>query len=95
MMKSFGGATARQLVSCVGPTQYGVHGHEVYYCPCGDGPDTPVHAIDPNTGHDRVVGILENGGPFKGVPVSPDGKTILYQRQVREGRDLMLIDNFK
>ncbi len=29
------------------------------------------------------------------VGVSPDGRTILYTKAVREGSDLMLIENFR
>jgi eukaryotic-like serine/threonine-protein kinase len=97
MMKPLGGGTARQLVPCVGHRQYGVQGNEVYYCPCIHGPDTQVHAIDPSTGHDRLVGTtLPHGGYLiYGITVSPDHKTILYEQKVREGQDLMLIENFK
>jgi Tol biopolymer transport system component/DNA-binding winged helix-turn-helix (wHTH) protein len=95
MMKSLAGGSARQLVPCVVHAAYGVHGNEVYYCPCSEGKDLPLHAIDPGTGHDRVVGILEQATPIFGISVSADGKTILYDRHVSDGADLMLIENFK
>jgi hypothetical protein len=50
--------------------------------------------IDPATGHGGLVGTLERGGVSWGLAVSPDGK-FLYQRTVREGSDLMLIENFR
>jgi serine/threonine protein kinase/Tol biopolymer transport system component len=95
MMKSIGDRQPRQLVPCVGQGQYGVHGSEIYYCPCSTRPDTPLHAINPSTGHDRFVGTLESGNVYWGISVSPDGKTILYDRRVSTGADLMLIENFK
>jgi hypothetical protein len=55
----------------------------------------PLHAIDPSTGHDRVVGILQRVEPLVGISVSADGKTILYNRSVSVGSDLMLIENFR
>jgi hypothetical protein len=54
-----------------------------------------LHAIDPSTGHDRFIGTLESANVYFGISVSPDGRTILYDRRVSTGADLMLIENFK
>ena len=35
------------------------------------------------------------GWPVFGLGVSPDGTNIVYTRRVREGLDLMLIENFR
>jgi eukaryotic-like serine/threonine-protein kinase len=95
MMKSLGSGAVHQLLPCVRKGEYGIHGNEVYYCACSNGPDVPVHAIDPNTGRDRVVGILEQPTGVLGLSVSVDGKTILHNRWVSYGADLMLIENFR
>ena len=49
------------------------------------------------SGKDRVLGTLErfwNPSPF-GLAVSPDGKVIVYNHLLREGHDLVMIENFK
>jgi hypothetical protein len=56
-----------------------------------------VHFVDPSTGRDRVIGNLERYAPAydpMGLAVSPDGTSILYNKVVSEGADLMLIENF-
>jgi len=65
----------------------------VYHLGCGTGPDVPLSLLDAVTGRDRLLGRLEK--PFGGLAVSPDGKTILYTKTVREGSDLMLIESFR
>jgi serine/threonine protein kinase/WD40 repeat protein len=95
MMKPLGDGATRQLVACVKNAQYGLRENEVYYLPCDDRPNATVHAIDPQTGRDRVFGTLEEALAVWGLSVSPDGKTILYNRQVGWAADLMLIENFK
>jgi serine/threonine protein kinase len=96
MIKPLDHGDARELAKCVRFGQYGVRGNDVYYCPCTDRPDAPLHAIDPETDKDRVVGTLDQASPFiLGISVSPDGKSVLYNRRVSWGQDLMLIENFK
>ena len=58
------------------------------------GPPPPLFLRDPATGRGRLLGTLEKATQF-GLTVSPDGKTILYTRMVNEGKDLMLIENFR
>jgi len=54
--------------------------------------------MNPATGTDREVGRLEkyqyNNVP-SGFAVSPDGRIILYSREVSSGADLMVIENFR
>ena len=54
--------------------------------------------MDPETGRDRLLGRLEKYeyrfGPL-GLAVSPDGKSVLYPRRIRDSFDLMLIENFR
>jgi hypothetical protein len=57
-----------------------------------------VHLRNRVTGKDEVLGTLEQlelGWPVMGLGVSPDGTSILYAKRVRDGGDLMLIENFK
>jgi dipeptidyl aminopeptidase/acylaminoacyl peptidase len=92
------GGPARRLVSCVRWTAFAVSARGFYYVPCGPGIDPPVRLLDPTTGQDRVVGQLEQVeifAPAMGLAVSPDGKTILYNRHISDGSDLMLIENFR
>jgi hypothetical protein len=45
------------------------------------------------TGRERLLGKLDLHG--NSLAVSPDGKTILYTKQVGEGSDLIMIENFR
>ena len=56
-----------------------------------------LHRLDPASGRDEVLGTLEKWERFSTgtIAVSPDGRTILYPKAVREGSDLMLIENFR
>jgi WD40-like Beta Propeller Repeat len=62
--------------------------------PCSDGPQASLFVRDAATGRGRLLGKLDRA-ENTGFTVSPDGKTILYTRQVGEGLDLMMIDNFR
>jgi hypothetical protein len=53
--------------------------------------------MDPTSGSTREIGTLENlqyGFPSS-FSVSPEGRTILYGREVNSGGDLMMIENFR
>jgi hypothetical protein len=70
----------------------------VYYVACDPSPDPALHVIDPDTGHDRLLGRLEkydNQFPPLGLAVSPDGMSVFYVRRMRDSWDLMLIENFR
>jgi len=72
----------------------------VYYVPCQIHPDGTaiVHMIDPNTHPDSEAGKLERysySNALGGFAVSPDGRTILYERQISSRADLMMIEHFK
>ena len=60
------------------------------------GEDRPIHVLDLATGRDQPLGTLEGltERPL-GLSVSPDGKTIVYPRQLPTNADLMLIENFR
>jgi hypothetical protein len=57
----------------------------------------PLHLLNPSSGEDRILGTLEGFSSISlsGLAVSPDWKLILYDRMVKEGHDLMLIENFR
>jgi hypothetical protein len=65
----------------------------LYYAACGRGPDAQLHLLQPATGKDSVVGILEKFR-FR-MTVSADGNTILYASETRSGSDLMLVEGFR
>jgi hypothetical protein len=95
-----GGATST-IIECVAATAFAVTRAGIYYVPCsGNPPDVnpPVRMRDLVTGKDREVGRLERF-EYESLPsgfaVSPDGRTILYGRLVRDEADLMMIENFR
>ena len=83
----------RQVLDCVRLFGFAVGRAGVYHFGCGPGPDVPLSLLDATTGRDRILGRVER--PDEGLTVSPDGKTILYATRVREGSDLMMIENFR
>ena len=100
LAKPLAGGPARTLIACVTATAFSVTKMGIYYLPCQSTPVTTpiVHLLDPATGSDREAGGLENYTYARtpgGFTVSPDGHTILYERQVRSGSNLMMIENFK
>jgi Tol biopolymer transport system component/DNA-binding winged helix-turn-helix (wHTH) protein len=97
------GGAPHPVISCVAGTAFSVTPAGVYYIPCSRNPQTPdpdplVRVFDPATAKVREVGRLEK---FEwdilpsSFAVSADGGTILYGRLVRDGSDLMVIENFK
>jgi hypothetical protein len=66
-------------------------------CPDCQPGDPAFHRLDPPSGRDEALGTLENRERYGGgtIAVSPDGRTILYPKAVREGSDLLLIENFR
>ena len=92
------GGAPRQLVGCVKPTAFAVSPHGVYYVACDSSPDPALHVMDPDTGHDRLLGRLEKYDyQFRplGLAVSSDGMSVFYVRRIRDSWDLMLIENFR
>ena len=88
------GGPVMQLVKCVQLSGYGANAAHIYYAPCGTGPNTSVHELDPKTGRDRILGSLEQAFNLSRPAISPDGKTILVERGASSA-DLMLIENFR
>ena len=90
---SLAGGPERQLAQSVGDT-FAVGLAGVYTLDFWSGPPPPLFLRDPATGRGRLLGTLEKAHQY-GLTVSPDGKTILYTRLVNQGKDLMLIENFR
>jgi Tol biopolymer transport system component/tRNA A-37 threonylcarbamoyl transferase component Bud32 len=96
MTMALAGGPARQLLACVKNSAFGVGSRGVYYVPCDPNPDPPLYLLNPNTGRSARLGRLDglSERPL-GLSVSPDGKTIIYPRQILSQADLMLIENFR
>ena len=93
MARSLGGGSERKVLECVPVQGFATGPGGVYHFGCESGPSgTPLYLLDPATGRDRLLGNLERAA---GLTVSPDGKTILYAKEVGEGSDLMMIENFR
>jgi Tol biopolymer transport system component/predicted Ser/Thr protein kinase len=95
---SLTGGPTRQLVKCAKGTAFSVASQSLYYVECGSDPNPAVHVMDSSTGRDRLLGRLERFSSSyypMGLAVSPDGTTILYNKVVNHGADLMLIENFR
>jgi hypothetical protein len=102
---SLGGGTPQQLAPCVYGFSVGLKG--VYYYPCRSSvgalpfarfKTSDVRLIEWSTGRDRLIRTLDGityPDLFWGPSVSPDGTTFLYGKNVNEGEDLMLIENFR
>jgi Tol biopolymer transport system component len=93
----FDGGEPHQIVDCVRGTAFRGVGDAIYYIPCQSGSDVVVYRLNPATGERRQVGRLEGYQAVmpSGFEVSPDERTILYDRLVSAGEDLMVIENFK
>jgi hypothetical protein len=53
----------------------------------------PLLLRDTATGRDRLLGALQRPGGT--LTASADGKLILYSKEIGEGSDLVLIENFR
>ena len=105
-----GGGTPGPVLPCVRFLSWAVANTGVYYSPCGSrrdrdksngfvqtwppGSQIPIQVLDPSTGRVRILGSVK--APFEPnrLAVSPDGKTVLIQRNTTTS-DLMLIENFR
>jgi serine/threonine protein kinase len=91
---SLAGGPERTVVDCVPRYGFAIGAAGVYHLGCGgDASGVPLSLLDPTTGRDGLLNMLEPGA--SGLTVSADGKTILYTKYAGEGSDLMLIENFR
>ena len=86
------GGPERQIAACVG-IPFVVAPAGIYALDCWRG-QAPLFLRDPATGRGRLLGKLDRAAQY-GLTVSPDGKTFLYTKLVAEGKDLMMIENFR
>jgi Tol biopolymer transport system component len=95
MIKPITGGPGRELAACA--LAYAEQPQGFYYvgCPTQPGADPDVHFIPRPSGEDRIVCHLKNWALESWFTVSPDGKSMLYEQQVRRGSDVMLIENFR
>ena len=92
------GGSARQLVKCAIRMAFAAGPKGIYYAGCEPRSDPPVYLLNPATGTQRLLGHLEKltqSMPIAGLGISPDGTRVLYTREVSNGGDLMLIENFR
>jgi Tol biopolymer transport system component len=94
------GGPMRQLVPCArsgGYLSFLVHRDGIYYVGCEGGPDPPVYLLTPATGQQKLVARLTGLDQISklSLSVSPDGRTILYNRYISNSADLFLIENFR
>jgi hypothetical protein len=96
LMLPLGGGSPRQLIACVSPGAFTIAATGIYYVPCTQETDAPIHVMDPTTGTDRLLGTLQKyyQSPVAILTVSYDGRTLVYGRNA-ETADLMLIENFR
>jgi Tol biopolymer transport system component/DNA-binding winged helix-turn-helix (wHTH) protein len=102
MAQPLAGGAPRQVIDCVAGTAFAVQPAGIFYLPCSGtstaDADPTVLVRNPATGEDRTIGTLEKferDSLPSGFAVSPDGRSILYGRLVKDESDLMLIENFK
>jgi hypothetical protein len=88
------GGPERKVLECVPSGGFAVGPGGVYHFGCTPDPRAvPLYLLDPATGQDRLLGKLEQACC---LTVSPDGKTILYEKgEMFPGCDLMMIENFR
>ena len=96
------GGPSRQIAPCVSGWAVASAAGGIYYTTCSaetgsGGTIWPLHFVGAATGQDRVLGTLEKFATNSafGLTVSSDGRVIVYDRLLRAGHDLMLIENFK
>jgi Tol biopolymer transport system component len=65
----------------------------LYYFGCPDGDASALVRFDTASGRHERLGTVTNVN--MGLTVSPDGKTIIYSREILGGADLMMVEDFR
>ena len=94
LAQPLGGGPPRQIVPCLAAESFAVVAPDIYYVSCGGAAEHAIHALDPTTGRDRVVGQLNQDFNAARMSVSPEGRAFLVTK-LRLSVDLMLIENFR
>jgi hypothetical protein len=96
------GGAERQLLDCVPASGFAVAPAGIVHAACpadamaAIGPSkSRLFVLDPLTGQDRSLGMVDWAPDWPSIAVSPDGQTILLTRGVWEGTDLWLIEGFR
>jgi len=95
---TIGSDDQRVLIRCVaGYFGFSVVGNEVYYEPCGERGTGAIRVLDRRTGRDRLWGVVPNAKNIHvwNPAISPDGRTMLFDREVSLRANLWLVDDFR
>jgi len=97
------GGSPHEVIECVKGGAIAVAASGIYYASCNFlyELNTALHVMDPATKHDRLIGTIADY--LFGLEVSPDEKTILYNKAANRGlhkrlsvgADLKLIEHFR
>jgi hypothetical protein len=89
----------RQIAPCVQQWGFAATRVGIFYLECAPSRSSaPLHLVDLEGGKDRVIGqvpVSRLDPRFQGLSVSPDGSEIVFTKNVSEGDDIMMIDNFR
>jgi dipeptidyl aminopeptidase/acylaminoacyl peptidase len=103
LFQPLAGGAARAVIPCVSGPRFFIGVDGVYYMPCRPAGDTshdaPVRVHRLATGEDRqfatLTGVRGPAGTLTSFVVSPNGRTLLYNRLASREADLMLIERFR
>ena len=99
MRMAIGGGEPEPVASDVPGWSFAVTERGVYFIQRDARREDSAYSIfflDPSTGEESVVAELPGGTqPFVALSVSPDGRTLLYDRIDQLGADLVLVENFQ
>src|SRR4029079_7751088 len=97
------GGSPHEVIKCVKGGAIAVGASGIYYASCNFlyELNTTLHVMDPDTKSDRPIGTIVDY--LFGLEVSPDEKTILYNKAANRGlhnrlsvgADLKLIEHFR
>jgi Tol biopolymer transport system component len=103
LFQPLAGGSPRPVIPCVRGPRFSIGVDAIYYMPCrranDTSPDAPVRVFREATGGDRLFATLTDvgghAGTEVGIVISPNGRTLLYNRLASREADLMLIEHFR